>query len=205
MKDALRRWFLRGIKEVGDGLLSIKTILGSYTKRNLSIILIMLAVAVPSYSKPLSLGAMPPNLAKYELAQCKADDPRPAKIVKFLSRYSDSPLPAYAPFIVSVADKFGLDYRLYVAIAGCESTFGRQYIRANHNLTGIGSGYIRHSSIYENIWITYKLIATKACYSKYRKTKNLRDLVLVWKGVPPYAPYIKNLTWIMNEIDKPTK
>jgi len=124
------------------------------------------------------------------------------KIEKFLLKYPFSPLIGYEHQIVECSEKYGLDYRLYVAIAGCESTFGKRYLRYTNNLTGIGSGKIKYKSISDNIDATYKLIATKKYYWKYRKTKKIADLVYVYKGVPPWKQYIFTMEWIFDEINK---
>ena len=127
-------------------------------------------------------------------------DLRAVKIKNFLSQFPDSPLHAHIGEILYCADKFGLDYRLYIAIAGAESGFGRRYIRPTHNLTGINSGITSFRSIYENIFKTHELIATRKWYKKYRETKNIKDLVLVYKGKPPYEHYIRNIRFSLDKI-----
>ena len=131
-------------------------------------------------------------------SECKA-----IKIEKFLIKKCPfSPLIGYGKEIVKCAEYYGLDYRLYVAIAGAESTFGKHYLVGTYNFTGINSGHKKFKSITDNIWRTHNLIGTKNYYWKYRKTKNIRDLVFVYKGVPPFSHYIKNVLWIFKEIDR---
>jgi len=128
------------------------------------------------------------------------------KIRKFLeTKYSDSPLIGYEEDIIQCAEKFNLDYRLYIAIAGCESTFGRRYLKWTNNLTGYGiygKKITRFSSIYHNIYETHKLISTSNYYRKYRKTREIADLVYVYKGVPPFDFYVRNLRLFMRQIDE---
>ena len=131
-----------------------------------------------------------------------ARDLRAAKIEKFLTRYPDSPLRRHVREILSCADHFGLDYRLYLGIAGAESTFGRRYPKGNYNLTGVCNGGKKFASIYDNIYQTNKIIATGKWYRKYRKTRNLRDLVCVYKGVPPYDHYLMTVRSIMAGIER---
>lgn len=64
------------------------------------------------------------------------EDPRAEKVYKFLKKY-DSPLAQYAELIVSEADKNGIPYTLVPAIAGKESTFGRQIKPGSHNAWGV--------------------------------------------------------------------
>jgi len=132
-------------------------------------------------------------------------DIRPIKIKKFLTqKYSDSPLIGHEQEMVYCADKFNLDYRLYVAISGVESTFGRRYPKWSKNLTGYGiyrDKITSFKSIYQNIYKTNELIAISKYYKKYRKTKRIEDLAYIYKGVPPFKPYIANIKYIMRSID----
>ena len=126
---------------------------------------------------------------------------RENRIHNFLVKVNPtSPIIGFEKDIVQIADKYGLDYRLYIALSGAESTFGKRYIKNNHNLTGILSGQLKHKSILDNIEYTYKLIATKPYYYKYRATKDVRDLIYVWKGVGPFGPYIETFKWILKKI-----
>ncbi|MDD5594433.1 MAG: hypothetical protein PHG97_06820 [Candidatus Margulisbacteria bacterium] len=129
-------------------------------------------------------------------------DLRAVKVQKFLARYPDSPLRGHVHEILYCADRFGLDYRLYLAVAGAESTFGRRYPKRSRNLTGICNGASSFSSIYDNIYRTHEIIATGKWYRKYRKTKNIKDFVYVYKGVPPFAHYIRTLRAIFAGIDR---
>jgi hypothetical protein len=131
-----------------------------------------------------------------------AGDPRALKIGKFLARYPDSPLRGHIHELLYCADRFGLDYRLYLGLAGAESTFGRSYPKNSHNLTGICNGGARFASIYDNIYRTHKIIATGKWYKKYRATRKLKDLVYVYKGVPPYDRYLRTLRGILAGIER---
>jgi len=128
-------------------------------------------------------------------------DLRALKIERFLLAYPNSPLRDHIDEILYCADRFGLDYRLYLAIAGAESTFGKKYPKDNHNLTGILNGSKQFDSIYENIFETHKLIATGKWYKKYRKTNDVKDLIYTYKGVPPYNHYIGNVRFALDKIN----
>lgn len=129
-----------------------------------------------------------------------AKDLRAVKLKRFLDRYQFSPLRGHEQEILYCADKFGVDYRLYLAIAGAESTYGKRYPKTHNNLTGHCNGDTVFQSIYSNIYQTSKLIGQAGYYKKYRKTKNIWDLVYVYKGVPPYEHYVKNLRFVMSTV-----
>ncbi len=64
-------------------------------------------------------------------------DARPLVVKRYLKSHN-SPLAPYAVFLVETADKYGVDWRLPIAIAGAESTFGRTYPPGSYNLWGYG-------------------------------------------------------------------
>ncbi|MBU0686783.1 MAG: hypothetical protein KKB81_02885 [Candidatus Margulisbacteria bacterium] len=139
--------------------------------------------------------------ANFAYAQANYDkDLRAVRLKIFLDRYPFSPLRGHEQEILYCADKFNLDYRLYVAIAGAESTFGKKYPKATSNLTGYNSCNTTFDSIYKNIYETHKLIGTAKWYKKYRQTRKIEDLVYTYKGVPPYAHYIRNIRYTLDAI-----
>ncbi|MBN2058200.1 MAG: hypothetical protein JW782_05350 [Candidatus Saganbacteria bacterium] len=129
-----------------------------------------------------------------------AKDLRAVKLKKFLDRYPWSPLRGHEQEILYCADKFGLDYRLYVAIAGAESSYGKRYPLGTKNLTGYNSCKTGFTSIWENIYETSKLIGTTSYYKKFRKTGDIKDLIYVYKGVPPYQHYYENMRYALDQI-----
>jgi len=149
-----------------------------------------------SINKYLALGLIFLSLA----SAAGAKDLRAVKLKRFLDRYQFSPLRGHEQEILYCADKFGVDYRLYLAISGAESTFGKRFPKTRKNLTGHCNGDTTFQSIYSNIYETSKLIGTRGWYKKYRRTKNIWDLVYVYKGVPPYDHYVKNLRFVMDTI-----
>lgn len=64
-------------------------------------------------------------------------DTRAANLQRYLRRHN-SPLYEHAELIVSISDEYNLDYRLLVAIAGQESTFGRFIPENSFNAWGWG-------------------------------------------------------------------
>lgn len=129
-------------------------------------------------------------------------DDRTDKIEHFLEHHAPkSPLRGYEKTIIKWADHFNLDWRLYVAIAGIESSYGKVSLHNSHNFTGICNGRKRFESIDANIHETHRLIAEEKWYRKYRRTNKLEDLVYVYKGVPPYEPYINKMRFIFNKLE----
>ncbi|MCU0641370.1 MAG: hypothetical protein MUC35_04700 [Candidatus Margulisbacteria bacterium] len=131
----------------------------------------------------------------------QARDLRPDRIERFLERYCPtSPLRGYGQEIVKQSDRYKLDYRLYVALAGAESTWGKHCPKRSSNFTGISNGGARFRSIKHNIEFTIATIAEKKWYRKFRKTKNLMDLIVVYKAVPPFDRYQRSLNFTMDMI-----
>lgn len=131
-----------------------------------------------------------------------AADLRAVKLRKFLGLYPGSPLVDHINEVLYCADKFRLDYRLYVAISGAESGFGRNVSLERKNFTGFLNGEVPFDSIYHNIYKTHELIGTKRYYRKYRNTLKIEDLIYVYKAVPPFAHYIKTVKYVMRKIDE---
>lgn len=81
------------------------------------------------------------------------EDARVRALNEFLSLYS-SPLLQYAPLIVEVSDKYGLDYRLLPAIAMQESNLCKKIPEGSFNCWGYGiygGKVIRFKSFEEGI------------------------------------------------------
>jgi len=129
----------------------------------------------------------------------EAVDYRPTKLERFLARYCPtSPLRGKGEEMVLQADRYGLDYRLYLAIAGAESTWGKNIPKKSCNLTGISNGAARFRSIDHNIKFTYETIAGKRWYRQYRRTKKLEDLIRVYKAVPPFDKYERSMRFTLD-------
>ena len=77
-------------------------------------------------------------------------DLRPIKLQKFLTS-KESLLSDYATFITQKADEYEVDWTIFPAIAGVESGFCSQYVKSTNNCVGWGGGYIKFSSINEQI------------------------------------------------------
>jgi hypothetical protein len=73
----------------------------------------------------------------YHAASDATADTRVARLRMFLESYN-SPLSAEAATFVAEADKYNLDWKLVAAIAGVESTFGKQIPPGSYNGWGWG-------------------------------------------------------------------
>jgi len=102
---------------------------------------------------PLELYSALPK-AIFSISQAvTSSDARPVIIRNYLEKYN-SPMLPYADFIVKVSDKYGLDYRLLVAIAQQESNLGKKIPPNSYNAWGWGvhsQGTLKFSSWEEGI------------------------------------------------------
>ena len=100
-----------------------------------------------------SLYASLPSLNSEVSFQIISSEARPEIIRQYLLRYH-SPLAPYADYIFAVSQKYGLDYRLLVAIAQQESNLGKKIPANSYNAWGWGihsRGTLKFSSWEEAI------------------------------------------------------
>lgn len=98
----------------------------------------------PSLSQTLYRPTPPQNWSEIEIAiqeanARKAREARYASLTSYLTGYG-SPLSPYAKDFIDAGDKYGVDYRVVVAIAGREQTFGVNWPGSSNNFWGYG-GY----------------------------------------------------------------
>lgn len=120
-------------------------------------------------------------------------DARPLLLHDFLLRF-DSPMANYADLIVQEADNNGIDYRMVVAIAMCESNLGKRMpSKKSHNAWGIAvytnepSGAVFNDWNYAIKWVS-KYIRTNY---KERGLTGLKEIGAVW--APPSVE--KGYSW----------
>jgi len=87
-------------------------------------------------ASPQLYAALPQTIGKV-LGTFETDDARPIIIKKYLEKYQ-SPMAPYADLIVETSDKYGLDWRLLVAIAQQESNLGKKAPSNSYNAWGWG-------------------------------------------------------------------
>lgn len=123
-------------------------------------------------------------------------DIRAKQLEEFFGFYG-SPLALYSEFIVSMADKYGVDFRLVPAISGVESTFGKNIPFGSYNAYGWNGGKTRFNSWEEGIEEV-----TKTLNEKYIK----RGLDTPGKIAPVYCPPSKvwgrNVNFFMEKINE---
>ncbi|MBI3379653.1 hypothetical protein HY029_02780 [Candidatus Gottesmanbacteria bacterium] len=95
-----------------------------------------LGLTKPALAENVSI-AEPSASLNYKLVV--KPDLRPQKLEDFLSKYG-SPLTSYAQVIVSLADKYHIDWRLVAAISGVESTFCKSIPYNSYNCWGWNNG-----------------------------------------------------------------
>ncbi len=120
-----------------------------------------------------------------------------AKQLKLALEYYKSPLVDYSAYFVQMADKYGIDWKLLVAISGVESTFGKNYISGTYNAYGWGGGTIRFAS-----WEDSIEKVSQALGEKYYD----RGLDTPYKIAPVYCPpsrvWAGNVSFFMNKLEE---
>lgn len=111
-------------------------------------------------------------------------DPRVEKLEGFLESYN-SPMAEYAQEFVNAADTYKIDWKLLPAIAGVESSFGKEIPYKSFNAYGWNNGNYRFKSWEDSI--------NKIAKSLREKYFN-RGLDTPYKMAPVYAPPSKR-TW----------
>lgn len=66
-------------------------------------------------------------------------DARPVIIDQYLTQYN-SPMTPYADFLFAMSEKYGIDYRLMIAIAQCESNLCKKAPPGSYNCWGFENG-----------------------------------------------------------------
>jgi hypothetical protein len=135
------------------------------------------------------------NIASYQVASAAntsmvlgsrvvAADARGKLLSEFLTQY-DSPLAQFSDLIVDEADKNGIDFRLIVAIAMCESNLGKRIPKNSFNPFGAGVYTGQQTGINFDNWD--KAIIWESRYIKERYAdrgfKTLKEIGAVY--APP--------------------
>jgi len=88
--------------------------------------------------------ALPQTVGTVE-ASIKTADARPVILDQYLAKHQ-SPMAPYADFLFEMSEKYGLDYRLMVAIAQCESNLCKKAPEGSYNCWGFENGNTRFLS-----------------------------------------------------------
>lgn len=88
--------------------------------------------------------ALPQNIGSLS-SSVETDDARPVIIDQYLEKHN-SPMAPYADFLFQMSEKYGLDYRLMIAIAQCESNLCKKSPPGSYNCWGFENGATRFLS-----------------------------------------------------------
>ncbi len=118
---------------------------------------------------------------------------------QFLAKYK-SPLEEHAAFIVKIADKYGLDFRLIPAISMQESNACKKIPKDSYNCWGFGiyGGKVTRFTDYpEAIEIVTKTLATK-----YRKKGLItpEEIMTMYTPSSPNGSWAKGVSHFMEEL-----
>jgi len=92
-----------------------------------------------SFQSVSQLYAALPETQGEVLGAVVEEDARPVIIEKYLEKY-DSPLLPYAQDLFNASEKYGVDYKLIVAIAQCESNLCKKSPSGSFNCWGFENG-----------------------------------------------------------------
>ena len=118
-----------------------------------------------------------------------------AKALENVFERNNSPLVPFASTYISIADKYGIDWRLLPAIAGLESSFGKRQMPNSHNSYGWGGGYIYFDSYEQGIEIVIASLK-KRYYDRGADT--VYKIAPIYAESPTWAPRV---TIFMNQIE----
>lgn len=169
--------------------------------KTLTLVVIALTILAgsPNFKYEAALAEPTLNVAtsavQSEIVAVEADA-RVLKLAAYLES-KNSELAPYAVDFVRAADKYGLDWRLLVAISGVESGFAKIYVRGTYNSWGWGGGYISLGS-----WDNAIEVISKALNENYAtkwKAKTVEEIGPIWAEDPNWS---KKVNLYLNQIDK---
>lgn len=140
----------------------------------------------------------PPEILGAFTSTVYAADARPELIRRYLEKYK-SPLLPYSDNIVQASDKYGIDFRLIVAIAQCESNVCKIIPNGSYNCWGFENGSTKFSSWEHAIERVAKTL--KENYYDYGLTTP--DEIMPKYAPPSVAkggPWAKCVNQFMNEL-----
>jgi hypothetical protein len=122
-----------------------------------------------------------------------------AEVLRGYLESNGSPLAPYAEVIIQEADKNGLDWRLIPAIAGLESTFGKNIPAYSYNAWGFGiygNNVRRFASWEEGIAVVSKAI--REDYINKNNAQTLDQIGRIYAASPTWAVRVE---YFMDKID----
>jgi hypothetical protein len=120
------------------------------------------------------------------------------RLQKFLKGHN-SPMTENAQDFIDAAEQYNLDWKLVPAIAGVESTFGKNLLEGTHNAYGWGGGTIRFESWRDGIYTISKGLAEKYIARGLVTPHQIQRVY-----APPSETWGNNVTYFMQKIDEVT-
>ncbi len=130
----------------------------------------------------------------------KKVSPRLLRLSRFFTSYN-SPLAFESESFLEASEKYKIDYKILVAIAGVESTFAKNIAYNSHNPFGYmcGNRVCYFKSYRQAIFKVAQTISRNRAYKKYRLTKRIIDLAEVYNYVYP-EEWSSKLEWFIKKI-----
>jgi len=147
-----------------------------------------------------------PNQVSDEIVARKLD-PEAQVLAKYLAE-ADSPLQFHAQDFVDAARIYGLDWKMLPAIAGVESTFGKNipggYERSSTSYNAWGWGVYGNQAIYFDSWRTAIFTIASALRENYLN-KGLTDPYSINKIYAASPTWGGKVSYFMNDLDRYAK
>jgi len=152
-----------------------------------------------SFQSVSQLYAALPETQGEVLGAVVEEDARPVIIEKYLERY-DSPLLPYAQDLFNASEKYGVDYKLIVAIAQCESNLCKKSPSGSFNCWGFENGETKFLS-----WQQAFEQVAKTLKEKYIDQGLTTPEEIMPKYAPPSVekggPWAKCVTQFMEDLE----
>ena len=122
-------------------------------------------------------------------------DRRQLALKRFLKTHN-SPLAKHSKNLVSAADQYHLDWRLVAAIAGVESTFGKNTPVNSYNAYGWANG-----AYYFNSWEESIVVVSETLRTRYidRGATNISKIARIY--APPSQSWAWKVRYFMQKIE----
>lgn len=127
--------------------------------------------------------------------EAQKTDQRIVQLREFLAHYN-SPLEPFAADFVTIADKYGVDWKLVPAISGVESTFGKFIPYGSYNAYGWANG-----NFYFQSWPDSIEIVNKTLREKYidRGADTVEKIASIY--APPSRTWARNVLYFIDKIE----
>ncbi len=142
-----------------------------------------------------------------EKVEAKALDPRAQILKDYLAKY-DSPLESHAQDFIDAADKYQLDWKLVPAIAGVESTFGKNipggYEPGSTSYNGWGWGVYGDQALFFTSWKNGIFTVAEGLKEKYvnKGLINPYQMNTVYAASPTWGTHV---SYFIEDLDQYAK